>query len=97
MMSSNASEARRLRPDRRKRSKITTSPIISKRAGTSKLYTLIQMSNAKDQKTRTSRIICTRDGTSKLAWALLHCSPFRRLRALTGLLKRYECLVAFQV
>jgi hypothetical protein len=31
------------------------------------------------------------------AWVVLHCSPFRRLSALTGLLKHNECPVAFQV
>jgi hypothetical protein len=66
-MSSNASEARRLRPDRRKRSKDHD---ISNHRYTSwdeqALHTLIQMSNAKVQKTTTSRIISTRVGTCKL-------------------------------
>jgi hypothetical protein len=65
-MSSNASEATRLRPDRRKRSKDHDISNHKYTCWDVRLYTLIQMSNAKDQKTRASRIIRTRAGTCKL-------------------------------
>jgi hypothetical protein len=63
--------------------------------------------STKDQKTTTSRIISTRVGTSKLqvdtnvaiAYSVgtLTLLPFQKAKYLTGLLKRYECLDAFQV
>jgi hypothetical protein len=64
-MSSNAREARRLRPDQRKRSK---DHAISNRkyACWGKQAPQIQMSNAQDQKTTISRNRSTRPGTSKL-------------------------------